>query len=86
MTTSQLQVFNWLATQRRGSTCWYRPSAIKPDGCPGGASSVGRVLRSLVEQGRVEVRTGDRGNGTTCLEYRAKSSIVFAPGKRLVKP
>lgn len=82
MTTSQLQIFHWLATQRRGSASWYRPSLIKPDGYPGGPSAIGRVLRSLVLAGKVEVRSADRGNGTTCLEYRAKSSIVFARGRR----
>ena len=77
MTDSQLKVLYWLATQRKGSKCWYRPSQIHPENYLGGPSAIGQVLRSLVLQGRVEVRSADRGNGTTCLEYRAKSTIVL---------
>jgi hypothetical protein len=71
MTDSQQKVLTWLEHQRKGSTSWYRPSQIQPDGYPGGPSAIGKVLRSLLALGAVEVRKGDRGNGTTVAEYRA---------------
>lgn len=71
MTDSQRKVLTWLEHQRKGSTCWYRPSQIQPDGYPGGPSAIGKVLRSLLALGLVEVREADRGNGTTVAEYRA---------------
>ncbi len=74
MTDSQQKVLDWLTHQRKGSASWFRPSQIKPEGYPGGASAIGRVLRSLVTEGAVQVEETDRGNGTRCLIYRAAAT------------
>lgn len=74
MTDSQQKVLYWL-TMHNG---WFRPSEIEPADYPGGASSIGKVLGALVETGKVEVHSADRGNGTTCLKYRAKSTLKLA--------
>lgn len=79
MTDSQTKVLFWLATHDG----WHAPGQIKPADYPGGATSVGRILGSLVEQGRVEVR----GEYPTprCyrkkLVYRAKSTLKLSKGK-----
>jgi hypothetical protein len=70
MTDSQQKVLDWLRLQR-GKSCWFRPSDIAVPGYAGGPSSIGIVLRALVELRKVEVRMADRGNGTQCREYRA---------------
>jgi hypothetical protein len=73
MTGSQQKVLYWLATHDG----WHAPGKIKPTDYPGSASCVGRVLRSLVEQGRVEVRVSHRTKGGRAIGfvYRAKSTI-----------
>jgi len=69
MTESQKRVLTFL----KRSPAWLRPSQITPSDYAGGASSVGRVLSSLLAAGLVEKRKADRGNGTACYEYRAKA-------------
>jgi hypothetical protein len=68
MTDSQRKVLAFLQKHRQR---WFRPSEIKPDDYDGGAAVIGRVLGSLMKLGVVQVRKGDRGNGTACKEYRA---------------
>ena len=79
MTDSQQKVLAWMASHDG----WHRPGSITPADYPGGASSIGRILRSLVEQGRVEVR-GEYPTARSyrkVLVYRSKSTIKFGRRK-----
>ena len=70
MTESQQKVLDWLRQQRKSGE-WYRPSQMVIPDYAGGPTSIGVVLRALIEMGKAEVRWVDRGNGTQCREYRA---------------
>jgi hypothetical protein len=81
VTGSQQKVLYWLATHDG----WHAPGKITPADYPGSASCVGKVLRSLVEQGRVEVRVSYRTKGgrATDFVYRAKSTIRVTKARKV---